>query len=149
MSGSKVGFSLLSFWMVDLNPLVLFPGYDLGKVDKYIHNLGQKSHGQHCAEFCERHITRPFSNQVQRLRAIYRWILGNIQYDQTRRIWTPDDGTEDETVEAVFSKRVCGRHGFAYLFEAMCRAIGVPCLVSFGYLKGRAGLGTVQVEHLG
>ncbi|XP_013391178.1 kyphoscoliosis peptidase [Lingula anatina] len=81
------------------------------------------------------YLSRPCSNDLQRARAFYRWITGNISY----AVSSYRSGSykyKDNSAEAVFRRRRCVCAGYARIFKEMCRLAGIPCEVVCGHAKG-------------
>ena len=78
------------------------------------------------------YLVRPAQNDFEKVRAIFRWISQNIDYDVDsffeRRLINEDPETVIRRGSAV-----CG--GYAQLFKRMCREIAIPCEIIPGWSK--------------
>ena len=85
-------------------------------------------------------IVANYSTDLERLMAIYAWIVNNIFYDygmlegQVPRYVTAAD-------TLYLQRSVC--EGFANLTAEMCRAAGIPCRVVTGFAAGVGTDGTI------
>ncbi len=77
-------------------------------------------------------LTRPFTDQISKTRAIYTWIANNINYDcpayhiPTKRVSEP---------EKVLKLRKAVCEGYANLFQEMCSNANIQCLTIDGYAR--------------
>ena len=78
-------------------------------------------------------LTKDYKYDFQKVRAIYIWIVYNIDYDYTYSIY---DG------ETTFKKGTGVCNGFSYLFQEMCEAAGIKAyrLVGKATSLGTTGL---------
>jgi transglutaminase/protease-like cytokinesis protein 3 len=89
-------------------------------------------------------LTSPYKTEIEKARAIYRWITGNIDYDipgslSTATIyaglWQPDGKTQaeadkeyhDRIVDKVFRERKGICDGYSRLFKTLCEYAGLRC----------------------
>lgn len=80
------------------------------------------------------HLTAPFRDPDDKLRAVFRWIAANISYDW-KAYQSGNLGTQ--TPESVLSKRTGVCAGYSNLLYAMCEASKCcPCRKISGYSKG-------------
>lgn len=73
-----------------------------------------------------KYLAQPFTSQREKARAIFRWICDNIEYDCVNLRY----GTyalSDIEAEGAFSTRKAVCCGFAALFQAMCKVVGIEC----------------------
>ena len=81
-----------------------------------------------------RKITEGKSGPVARSRAIYEWVATNIRYDEAvaekRKANLPEDSRQDALFTLQSRGAVC--EGYADLFAALHRAIGIPTRVVIG-----------------
>lgn len=79
-------------------------------------------------------LTRKFSGEQEKVRAIYTWIASNIDYDCK----LAKSGSEEKiTGEEVLAKRKTIASGYAALFQDMCSVAKIRCLTVDGYAKRR------------
>eukprot|EP00301_Raphidiophrys_heterophryoidea_P020763 c5375_g1_i1.p1 GENE.c5375_g1_i1~~c5375_g1_i1.p1 ORF type:complete len:870 (-),score=269.80 c5375_g1_i1:166-2775(-) len=94
------------------------------------------------------HLATPFAKEVDKVRAFFRWICENIEYDgDGLRYGTYAES--DFSPEGVIStgKAVC--QGYVNLLKAMCDAVQCcECVVLLGYAKsGFLDIGDMQVPN--
>lgn len=80
-----------------------------------------------------RYLAKPYRNESEKARAIFRWVAANIRYD-TRAYFSgkiPASGA-DRTLRNRTA--VCG--GFSSLFEALARAAGLEAVTIHGWARG-------------
>lgn len=69
----------------------------------------------------------------QKANAIYNWVTRNIAYD-INAMYRLGDNDEDKAAKALKSKKaICG--GYAELYTALCRSVGLSSVVIEGYAK--------------
>jgi len=78
-------------------------------------------------------LTRPASDELEKVRLIFTWIATHVSYD--------DNGYNtgnysDTTPEGVFTNRVSVCQGYSQLFTELCRIAGIDALTISGYAKG-------------
>lgn len=142
-------FSIL-FPMVILFTLPVFAqrsssGDRFSHVDAHVKRISHQIIGH--PEVLVDSLTSPFSNDYDKVRAIYVWIASNIQYDlmafhQNRH--------KDQTVSVVLSagKALCS--GFSVLFQDFCRKAHIESEIIEGYAKAfgyRAGQKFESTNH--
>jgi hypothetical protein len=81
-------------------------------------------------------LTKPFDDEVGKVRSIYTWIALNIRYD--REALLKGKGG-NQIAEEVWKNRLAVCEGYANLFEKMCTEAGVESRMVKGYVKGFAG----------
>ncbi|MEJ5298144.1 MAG: transglutaminase domain-containing protein, partial [Armatimonadota bacterium] len=82
-----------------------------------------------------RALTAGLTSDEERARAIFRWIAENVSYSAGR-------AASNGGADAVLRSRTAACEGYAGLFAAICRALGLEAEVIGGYSKGyhyRAG----------
>jgi len=104
-------------------------------------------------------LTGPYSTDLEKVRAIFRWITQHIEYNVMRyqpyRVIYEDDGVEsahdndsvlkplDERVaEIVLKRRVTVCEGYARLFKTLCDYAGIKSEIIDGYARTNMGRGT-------
>jgi len=97
-------------------------------------------------------LTAPCSTDLQKVRAIFRWITDNIAYRTSEtinhkkksRIKEEEDGTDDTTLlkpldervsETVLANKLAVCDGYARLFKTLCKYAGLHAEVITGYGK--------------
>ncbi|KAJ1973913.1 hypothetical protein H4R35_003867 [Dimargaris xerosporica] len=113
--------------------------YHFAKVDKYARNVRYNSSSLSPATLSHKYLTRPFQTNLEKLRAIFTWIVANIVWDRTTSGGLGYNESipshEAETAQVVLQRRTCRHEGFANLFQAMAEAIGVDAPLVTGYVK--------------
>ena len=77
-------------------------------------------------------VTRPFSDKIERARAIFDWIAFNISFDCKA---AHSGNTQKNSSEEVLHNRKAVGIGYATLFQDMCSAANIRCLIPDGYIK--------------
>lgn len=76
-------------------------------------------------------VTKPFSEKVDKARAIYTWIAINITYDL--KAAKNNDPEKSKSADVLKFRKGIGL-GFAKLYQDMCSVVGIRCLVADGYV---------------
>ncbi|MCK6620549.1 MAG: hypothetical protein HUU32_18280 [Calditrichaceae bacterium] len=141
MAGTAVWLRLIFFVALLRSPL-MYAG-DYTHVDQYVLNLSRA--GEEDLLKLTHTLVSPFKADSEKVRAVYRWIAANIEYDiqayQERR-------PVSSKPEDVLKKRrsVCG--GYAALFKEMISLAGLEAEIVTGYSKGYGyEFGSVFAEH--
>ncbi|MCX8052250.1 MAG: hypothetical protein N3B12_00435, partial [Armatimonadetes bacterium] len=79
------------------------------------------------------YLTKQAADEVQKVRAIYGWIVRNIDYD-VEAFSTGKLG--DQSAEAVLVRRKAVCEGYSRLFEALARAAGLEAVRVIGFSRG-------------
>lgn len=77
-------------------------------------------------------ITTSCTTKMEKVRAIYDWICGNIRYDTSYRIYTADECYDQR-------KGVC--QAYSELFYRLCEAVDVKCIIISGIANNTDGIG--------
>jgi hypothetical protein len=90
------------------------------------------------------YLTKPASDDLEKVRAIYEWIVRNIVYD----VAAFDSGVlPDQDAEAVLKRRTAVCSGYARLFEALAAESGLEAKEVIGFSRGKGysvGAGVTQ-----
>lgn len=121
-------------------------GKDFSKVDEYVKKLGSLD-TMNMGSISEM-VTRPFSDRIDKIRAIYDWIAFNISYD----IKAVKAGIDINNVssEDVLKKRKAHGLGYSTLFQDMCSSANIRCLTVDGYVKNNTeeiGDNGIEMNH--
>lgn len=78
-------------------------------------------------------VTADCTSDYQRILALHDWVCGYLRYDM--------DSLHSEEVSPYYAEEVVKNRnavclGFATLYAALCRSIGIPCNVVSGYALG-------------
>jgi transglutaminase-like putative cysteine protease len=79
-----------------------------------------------------KYLAAPAKNDTEKVRAIYRWITDRIAYD-VQGLLTMNPG--DLSPAGVLRRRECVCEGYARLFEALAREVGVEAIRVVGRAK--------------
>lgn len=79
------------------------------------------------------YLVKPAQNDLEKVRAIYAWIIKNVDYDVAAYI---SGNLGDQSAQAVLKthKGVCA--GYSRLFEALAKEAGIDALEVSGFSKG-------------
>jgi len=77
-------------------------------------------------------VTKKFSDNKDKVRAIFDWIAFNISFDCKA---ARNNGNEKTTSEMVLKSRKTTSTGYASLFQDMCSVVKIRCLTVDGYSK--------------
>jgi len=92
-------------------------------------------------------VTKPYTEKIDKARAIYDWIAYNITYDiKAARTSNVDKNSTDE----VLSSRKAVGIGYATLFQDMCSSADIRCLTVDGFVKRtieQIGDDDVDINH--
>lgn len=113
-------------------------------------------------------IEKDFSSDEEKVRAVFRWITTKIKYDldlankmdfkslkaffystEAEKI-TKEKKFKAELVQQTFASKKTVCHGYAILFEYLCKALRIETEVITGTLRGdpsEIGLSTTTVNH--
>jgi len=80
-------------------------------------------------------INNNFSNETDKLRAVFTWITGNFDYDVENMFAVRFFGNSQEVIDEMLKERkgVCTH--FAYLFSEIANELGIKTYVITGYTK--------------
>ena len=100
---------------------------NLSQVDKNSRFVASLPPTITAASLAATYVCRPYTSEVQRLRAIFTWVSEKV-------CWEEDFEGPIDTRRVIHSKRGCCEE-FAVLVAEMCEAVGLHCEVVRGYLK--------------
>lgn len=92
-------------------------------------------------------ITRDFTSEEEKVRAIYGWITNNVAYDPKeyevfnysfknyRERNSKEENTRNKTIERTLQKGVAVCEGYAMLFEKLCELQGIQNYLVRGDIK--------------
>src|SRR4029079_2030806 len=109
-------------------------------------------------------LTAPYSTDLEKVRAIFRWITEHIEYNTLRSqpygIVYYDDGIESahdndsilqpldlRVAEIVLKRRVAFCEGYARLFETLCDYAGIRSEVISGYSRTNMSSRQFRCNH--
>jgi hypothetical protein len=78
-------------------------------------------------------LTNPFSKQEEKVRAVFRWITANIEYDTGI---LKNKNRRARTFQEVLARKKDICSGYAMLFKAMMNNTGIECEIINGHSKG-------------
>lgn len=77
-------------------------------------------------------VTKKFSENSEKVRAIFDWIANNISLDVKA---VRNGGNDKMTSEEVLKTRKANSNGYAALFQDMCSVVKIRCLTVDGFIK--------------
>ncbi|XP_071084718.1 uncharacterized protein [Haliotis cracherodii] len=107
------------------------PPAAFASIDEYV--VKAPDSVQSSVAFLAQYLTRPAQNDMDKVRAFFRWIAHNIRYD-TNILKRGKCGPQDAESVLRYKRAVCA--GFSSLFLALCRSVRIPCKVVSGIAKG-------------
>ena len=112
----------------DFNPSL---NYDFTEIDQ--HALSTPENEKRSIESLATYLTKPAKNDMEKARAIYRWVAENIDYNVQGLF---EDNYGDVSAEGVLKsgRSVCS--GYSNLFERLANASGLEAVTISGYAKG-------------
>jgi len=118
---------------------------DFSGVDEYVKKLGALDSMN--MGTITKLVTKPYSDKIDKARAIYYWITHNIAYDvkQARN----QSSAKNTPTEVLLSRKAVGI-GFALLFQDMCSNADIRCLTADGFVKHKAeeiGESDAEINH--
>jgi transglutaminase/protease-like cytokinesis protein 3 len=116
---------------------------DLDRVDRFVSGIKPAPPAQ-----LARGLTEPFTTEIEKVRAIFRWITLNITYgsgqamNKRDKINLPAEDTSpvykplnERIAEAVIARRWAVCDGYARLFKTLCDYAGIKAEVISGYVR--------------
>ncbi len=122
---------------ISINAFTQTPGRDFKAVDEYVQKLGSLDSLN--MGTISNLVSKPFSDKVDKLRAIYYWIANNISYDC--KAARTGNTQKNSPTEVLLYRRAVGI-GFASLFQDMSSSANIRCLTADGFVK-------TSVEQIG
>jgi hypothetical protein len=115
-----------------LSTIPLFAQTDFSKIDQHVRQVEMSN--EMSPQEIAISVSAPFESEVEKIRAIYSWIVMNISYDE--RSLKPEELSYNyNTFEIIKGRRaVCA--GFAHLFQSLSTYVGIPCEIIVGYAFG-------------
>jgi hypothetical protein len=109
------------------------------------HALKAPGEAEQSVETLAEYLAGPATNDLDKVRAVYRWITDRISYDyESLRAGTRGDNSP----EGVLRYRKCVCQGYAELFEALAKKMGLEAVMIRGNVKQK-GSGSVEFERHG
>jgi len=125
---------------------------DFNKIDKYARSVKKANNYKQLAHV----LVKPFSSEKDKVRSIFIWITHNIKYDyrkfksnqrsggyrikgrSKREIALKKKKIKDKKIAKVYrlGKGVC--EDYSYLFEAMCKEVGIKVKYITGYIRNNS-----------
>ncbi|MES2431903.1 MAG: transglutaminase domain-containing protein [Bacteroidota bacterium] len=102
----------------------------LSNVDEYVQTLG--SFDTLNMGTISAIVTRKFSTNLEKSRAIFCWIANNITFDLKA---AKNNNNEKSTSDIILKTRKANSMGYATLFQDMCSVAKIRCLTVDGYVK--------------
>jgi hypothetical protein len=79
------------------------------------------------------HLTEDYLDEKSKVRSIYTWIAHSISYDQD--IYSSSKAINTQTATAVWQNKKAVCEGYANLFIAMCKTVGIESRLVKGYVR--------------
>jgi hypothetical protein len=110
-------------------------------------------------------LTRPYETNLQKVRAIFRWIADNISYNVVIYPRTPRNrgfkqaieepydpvieakGLDERVAYSVLRKKTALCNGYARLFKTLCDYAGIPSEIITGYARTNMGSSKFRSNH--
>ncbi len=111
-------------------------------IDQYVSDIPPSA--EKSLESLYSYLIKPARNDFERVRAIYRWITTNINYDieasmrQEQSFIMPDD---------ILSEKLAVCYGFSNLFQHLCQLAGLEAVIIGGWARGRTGVEKIFVDE--
>lgn len=112
-------------------PRDILLGVDFGAIDQ--HALNAPESVENSIDSLAAYLTEPAKNDLQKVRAIYRWITDNISYN-IEGYMAEDYG--DVSPDSVLASGTSVCEGYSNLFEALAEAAGLEAVTIGGWGKG-------------
>ncbi|MCB0281998.1 MAG: hypothetical protein KDF60_05405 [Calditrichaeota bacterium] len=116
--------------------------YDFSVIDLHADNASSKQINSVPALID--YLIRPAKNNREKVRAIFRWISRNIEYDVDAFL-NRKKITDDPIEVLKRGKAVCG--GYAHLFKYMCLAAGIKSEVIVGWSRAFGEISSPDANH--
>ena len=81
-------------------------------------------------------VTKPFTDKIEKARAIFCWIANNISYDC--KAARSGNEQKNSSTQVLLYRRATGP-GYAALFQDMCSSANIRCLTPDGFVKTTTG----------
>ena len=115
-------------------PVLLATDVDYSAIDEHARQTPEKFHSD--LDKLVKYLSKPATNDYERVRAFYSWIADNIAYDvQLFRSYRPSRYQPLLPVD-ILKRRKAVCQGYAELLQEMCRQVGIKSYVIGGYSKG-------------
>jgi len=119
------------------NPLVTKSDLNLKSLENFreidMHALNAPESAEKSIESLAAYLTKPAKNDMEKTRAIYRWIAENIDYD-VQGFFRGSYG--DTSADGVLKSRRSVCSGYSNLFERLANASCLETVTISGYSKG-------------
>jgi transglutaminase-like putative cysteine protease len=100
-------------------------------IDQYALNVPKSAEAS--VESLATYLTQPAKNDLEKARAIYRWITQNISYD-INAFFTGNYGDMSATGVLASRRSIC--YGYSGLFQKLAQAVGLEVVTINGWGKG-------------
>jgi hypothetical protein len=123
-------WAILLFLLILKGNLLAQQTYSFVKIDQYVQQLGSLE-AFSVASITDT-LTKPFQSKVEKIRAIYSWIIQNISIDPKA---SKSKDENKATPLKVMTSRQANAKGFANLFQEMCSQADIRCIVVEGFTR--------------
>jgi Transglutaminase-like superfamily len=127
-----------------------FDAYDFQSVDSFIKTVKYEKDIIKLSQ----DLTKPYTESIYKVRAIFRWVTENIAYDykfinKGKEIKKPDcesvvdcsqriEEWKEKYIKTVLQKKKGVCSGYAELFKRLCDLSNIKCEVVEGYVKNKS-----------
>ena len=115
---------------ISINAFTQTSGRDYKSVDEYVQKLGRLD-SMNMGTISSL-VSKPFTDKIDKLRAIYYWIANNISYDC--KAARTGNTQKNSPAEVLLYRKAVGI-GFASLFQDMSSSANIRCLTADGFVK--------------
>ncbi|MEM0994290.1 MAG: transglutaminase domain-containing protein, partial [Bacteroidota bacterium] len=139
---TAINHRLMKHQIIFLLLLAIFSGcytttaqlaYDFKKIDTYAAQTPKNLHTD--LEQLSTYLAAGGQNELEQVRAIYQWILKNIEYD--RKAYKNGNKRLNRSNEDVLTRGKAVCWGYANLLKAMTATVGIESSVISGYARTR------------
>ena len=99
------------------------------------HVMKTPRYAERSIEALGEYLTKPATNDLEKVRAFYKWITENIRYD-TDEYFGGTTRTRNKTPESLLSSKSSVCEGYASIFQLLCNYAGIPVKKISGHSKG-------------
>ena len=110
---------------------VSFENTDFQKMDKHAQKV--PNHISENVQLLTEYLIKPATNDYEKIRGIYTWIISNIQYDKAA--YNADFYRINKTNKDILKRRKAICFGYAKLLEEMCIYANIESHLIIGYAK--------------
>jgi transglutaminase/protease-like cytokinesis protein 3 len=125
-----INLFIIIFLGISVNAHSQTQGRDFKAIDDYVTKLGALDSLN--MGTISSMVTKPFTDKMDKARAIYDWIAYNISFDC--KAGRTGNTQKNSPTEVLLYRKAIGI-GYASLFQDMCSSANIRCLTADGYVK--------------